>query len=123
MISVLLITAGLMVLRLAGELVLSALNRAEVRRHAAVAPPAVAAIMDHATYDKSVNYTLVRSRFGVVTTIFDALVLALFVFGGVLPWLFTRVVGWGPLDAVWSHALFILLAGLLLSIPSLPFEW
>lgn len=39
MLLVLSITAVLMVLRLAGELALSALNRAEVRRHAE-APPA-----------------------------------------------------------------------------------
>ena len=43
---VLLVVAALMVLRLAGELVLSALNRAEVRRHATDAPPAVAAAPD-----------------------------------------------------------------------------
>ena len=123
MLPVLLITAALLVLRLLGELVLSALNRAEVRRHAAAPPPSVAAIMDAATYTKAVNYTLERSRFGVITTVFDTLVLALVVFGGVLPWLFVRVVGWGPLDAVWTHALFILVAGVLLSLPSLPFEW
>ena len=123
MLSVLLITAALMVLRLTGELILSALNRAEVRRHAAAPPPAVSAIMDSATYTKSVNYTLERSRFGSLTSVFDTLVLALVIFGGVLPWLFVEVVGWGPLDAVWTHALFILLAGVLLSIPSLPFEW
>ena len=38
MFSVLWITAALMIVRLAGELILSALNRAEVRRHAAAAP-------------------------------------------------------------------------------------
>ena len=70
---VLWITASLMVLRLAGELVLAALNRAEVRRHATVPPPAAAAIMDPATYAKSVRYTLEKSRFGVLTEIFDAL--------------------------------------------------
>lgn len=123
MLSVLSITAALLVLRLVGELVLSALNRAEVRRHADAPPPGVAAIMDRATYTKAVNYTLERSRFGVITTVFDTLVLALFVFGGVLPWLFVQVVNWGALDAVWTHAVFILLAGVLLSIPSLPFEW
>lgn len=123
MVSVLLITALLMVLRLVGELVLSALNRAEVRRHAAAPPPAVAAIMDSATYTKAVNYTLERSQFGAITNVFDTLILALFVFGGVLPWLFVEVVGWGPMNAVWTHALFILVAGVLLSIPSLPFEW
>lgn len=123
MLSVLLVTAALMVLRLVGELVLSAMNRAEVRRHAAAPPEAVAAIMDGATYQKAVNYTLERSRFGMITSVFDTLVLALFVFGGVLPWLFVRVVEMGPAAAVWPHALFILAAGVLLSIPSLPFEW
>jgi STE24 endopeptidase len=123
MLPVLLVTAALLVLRLVGELVLSALNRAEVRRHAAAPPPAVAAIMDASTYNKAVNYTLERSRFGAMTGVFDTLVLALFVFGGILPWLFAHVVGWGAMDAVWTHALFILIAGVLLSIPSLPFEW
>lgn len=102
---------------------LSALNRAEVRRHAAAPPAAAAAIMDPVTYTKSVNYTLERSRFGVITEIFDTLVLALFLFGGVLPVLFGHVLGWGAPDAVWTRALFILVAGTLLSIPSLPFEW
>ncbi len=117
------ITAALLVLRLAGELILSALNRAEVRRHAAVAPPAVAAIMDGETYRKSVAYTLEKSRFGVLTEIFDTLVLAVAVFSGVLPFLFARVVGWGAPSAIWSQAIFILVAATLLSVPSLPFEW
>src|SRR5476651_924619 len=58
---ILTIVAGLMVLHLAGELILGALNRAEVRRHATMPPPAVAAIMDEATYAKSVAYTLEKS--------------------------------------------------------------
>ena len=120
---VLCLTAVLIVLRLAGGLVLSALNRAEVRRHATAAPPAVAAIMDAETYSKSVAYTLAKSRFGVLTEIFDTLVLALAIFAGVLPLLFAQVAAWGAPGNVWSHALFILIAGALLSVPSLPFEW
>lgn len=120
---VLLIVAVLMVLRLAASLILSALNRAEVRRHAATPPPAAAAIMDGETYKKAVAYTLAKSRFGSAAEIFDAAVLALVLFGGVLPQLFNHAVFWGQIDAVWTRALFILLAGLLLSIPSLPFEW
>jgi STE24 endopeptidase len=123
MLSVLLLAAVLLVLRLAGELVLSALNRSEVRRHAAAPPPAAAAIMDAATYAKSVNYTLEKSRFGGITEVFDALVLALVVFGGVLPALFERVVTWGGPGAEWTRTLFILIAGVLLAIPSLPFDW
>lgn len=123
MLLVLSITAVLMVLRLAGELALSALNRAEVRRHAEAPPAAAAAMMDVETYRKSVAYTLAKSRFGVITGIFDTVVTAMVLFGGVLPWLFAWAVGWGAAQAVWSHAVFVLLAMLLLSVPSLPFEW
>ncbi len=123
MLLVLWITAALMALRLAADLALSALNRAEVRRHAFAPPPGVAAIMDEATYAKSVRYTLAKSHFGIVTGIFDTLVLALVILGGVLPALFDQVVVWGAPDAIWTRVLFILLAAVLLSIPSLPFEW
>src|SRR3954471_20952351 len=104
------ITAGLMTLRLAVVLWLSSLNRAEVRRHAGSAPPAVAAIMDGETYRKAVEYTLVKSRFAVLTEIFDTLVLAMFVFGGILPLLFAKIAVWGGPASLWSHALFILIA-------------
>ncbi len=120
---VLWIVAALIVLRLAGELVLAELNRAEVKRHAASPPPAVAAVMDPTTYAKSVAYTLAKTDFGVVQEIFDTLVLAMVIFGGVLPWLFAHIAGWGAPDAVWSHVVFILVTGGLLAIPSLPFEW
>jgi STE24 endopeptidase len=59
----------------------------------------------------------------MVTEIFDSLVLALVIFGGVLPMLFARVAAWGRPGAMWDDALFILIAAVLLSIPSLPFDW
>ena len=68
-------------------------------------------------------YTLEKSRFGAVAEIFDTLVLALVIFGGVLPVLFGHVAAWGAQGAVWDDTLFILIAGILLSIPGLPFEW
>lgn len=122
MTDVLWVVAFLLLLRLIGELVLSALNRAEVRRHPS-APPAVAAVMDAETYAKSVAYTLEKSRFAIVTEIFDTLVLALVIFGGVLPMLFARIGSWGAPGAMWDDTAFILAAMILLSIPSLPFEW
>jgi STE24 endopeptidase len=120
---VLWIVALLMGLQLAGELVLAALNRAEVRRHAATPPPAVAAVMDPPTYAKSVAYTLAKSDFGVLSGIFDALVLAMVVFGGVLPWIYGLVTGGHAPDRTWVQVLFILAAGALLSLPGLPFDW
>ena len=120
---VLIVTAALLVLRLAGELILSALNRAEVRRHAGNPPPAAAAIMDGETYAKSVAYTLEKSRFGAVTEIFDTLVLAMVIFGGVLPIIYGHVAAWGAPGAVWDDALYIMIVALLLGVPSLPFDW
>lgn len=120
---VLIITAALLVLRLAGELVLSALNRSEVRRHAGAVPAAVAAIMDDETYGKSVAYTLAKSRFGAAAGIFDTGVLAVVLFSGALPLLYGQVMGWGAPGAGWTQTLFVLLAMVLLSLPSIPFEW
>jgi STE24 endopeptidase len=120
---VLTIVAVLMGLHLAGELVLAALNNAEVRRHASTPPPAAAAIMDAETYTKSVSYTLDKSRFGMLVAVFDTFVLALVIFSGVLPLLFAHIGDWGKPGAVWDDTLFILIVGVLLSVPGLPFEW
>ena len=119
---ILILTAVLLVLRLAATLALSALNRGEVRRHAGAAPPAVAAIMDEATYRRSVAYTLAKSRFGAVTEVVDALILAIALFGGLLPALYAWTQGWGAPGAAWTGAVFILAAGGLLAAPSLPFD-
>ena len=113
---------GLIGLRLAAQLALSALNRREVLRYADAAPEAVAAMVDAETYRRSVAYTLAKNRFGVVSLVFDAGVLALLLASGVLPWLFVRIGAWAP-AAVWDDALFILVAGMLAGLPSLPFEW
>jgi len=120
---VLVIVAILMVLRLLGELWLEALNRREVLRRAAQPPPGVAAIMDAATYKRAGEYTLAHQRFDVVETLFDTGVLALVIFGAILPVLFSHVAAWAPGAPKWDDALFILIVGVLLSLPGLPFEW
>lgn len=79
--------------------------------------------MDQPTYGKAVAYTLEKSRFDSVNSVFDTLVLLLVLFSGFLPVMYSWSVGWGAADAVWTRAIFILLAGAVLSIPSLPFEW
>ncbi len=120
---VLLVVAALILIRLVAELFLATLNRREVRRHAAAPPAAAAAIMDAATYRRSVAYTLEKSHFSAVTDIFDSLLLGLILFGGIMPALFNRIAATGNLDAMWDDALFVLAAGILISIPGLPFDW
>jgi len=123
MFPVLYIAVGLLALRLIAESVWAALNCAEVRRHAQRAPASVAAIMDEAAYKQSVAYTLARARFGRVSECYDFAVLVLILSGGVLPLLYDWVVSWGPAEAAWTRAAFLLLAGVLLAIPGLPFDW
>ena len=60
------LVGALIILRLSAQLVLEAMNRAEARRHAQQCPPALAAVMDAATYAKSVEYTLAKSRFSSI---------------------------------------------------------
>ncbi len=116
------VVVALVIAKLLAELALEALNRAEVRRHSDRAPAAVAAIMDADTYRKSVDYTLAKNRFGMWSMIFDAGVLLIALTSDVLPILFGDVAAWSPAGK-WDDALFILFAGVLLSLPGLPFEW
>jgi STE24 endopeptidase len=112
----------LIALRLAGSLALSALNRAEVRRNSGRPPAAVAAIMDGPTYAKAVAYTLAKSRFGVVSDLLDAVILAAVLFSGILPALFGWVSSLGAPGAAWTGAAFLLATGILLAVASVPLD-
>ncbi|GAB5562780.1 MAG: M48 family metallopeptidase [Synoicihabitans sp.] len=116
------IALGLIVARLLAEWILGELNLREVGRNADKVPEAVAATMDEETYRKSVAYTQAKARFGRLTLVFDAGVLALVLVSGILPLLFAHIGAWAP-GANWDDALYILIVSVLLSIPSLPFEW
>ncbi len=113
---------GLVALRLAASLVLAALNRREVRRHMAAPPAAAAAIMDEATYQRAVEYTLVKSRFGDVTGVADAILLIAVLASGLLPRLYALVTAWGRPGASWTGAIFILLALQVFGLCALPFD-
>ncbi|MBP6864833.1 MAG: M48 family metallopeptidase [Candidatus Didemnitutus sp.] len=108
--------------RLAAQLLLEALNRSETRLHAGVLPAAFSGIMDEATYAKSADYTLAKSRFASLELVYDALVLAGLLFSGVLPALWAWFDALAP-GAAWSGALFLVCTGVLLSLPGLPLEW
>lgn len=112
----------LVILRLLAQLGLEALNRAEVRRNAHARPAALVDVMDEATYAKAVQYTLAKSKFGTVETIFEVGVLLVLLFSGALPWLWVRFNALAP-GAAWSGALFLVGTMMVLSVPGLPLEW
>ena len=112
----------LILLRLTAQLALEALNRTEARQHAGARPAALTGVMDDATYAKSVDYTLAKSQFSSVETIWEVAVLLGVLFSGLLPWLWTKVNGLAT-GAAWSGAVFLVSTMILLGLPNLPFEW
>ncbi|HWA26144.1 MAG TPA: M48 family metallopeptidase [Lacunisphaera sp.] len=113
---------GLMVARLGAQLGLEALNRGEVRRRSGGVPPALAGVMDQPTFAKAGDYTLAKSRFGSLELVYEAIVLAVVVFSGLLPWLWAKFDALAP-GAAWSGALFLVATMILLGLPGLPLAW
>src|SRR6266446_4832366 len=112
----------LILARALAELWLSRLNQHHVRAHANELPPAFRGIIDEATYRRSVDYTLAKSRFGEIAGAFDAALLIAVLFSGVLPWAFGKFsANFGT--SVWAMASFLLVTGIALSILALPFAW
>ena len=112
----------LILARAIAELWLSRLNQRHVRAHANEVPTEFHGIIEQATYCRSIDYTLARSRFGDLTNLFDALVLVAVLFSGVLPWAFGRFnVTFGT--SIWASAGFLFVMGIALNILGLPFAW
>jgi STE24 endopeptidase len=113
---------ALFIAKLAAQLWLEHLNRRNVLAHADHIPDTFKAFMDAPTYRKSVDYTLAKSRLHKVELIYDTVLLLVVLFSGFLPFLehfFTHHHG----NSVWTKAAFLFTTGILLAIPSLPFDW
>ncbi len=116
------IVAVLIIGRLALSLHLGSLNRRYVRQHASEIPMQYREQITQEEYDKSVRYTLARSRFGALEAVFGATLLAVVLFSGLLPWLFVQ--GESLLGStLWAHGLILFFIGVLLALPGLPLEW
>src|SRR5438552_12848487 len=112
----------LILARVIAELWLSRFNQRHVRAQANEVPPAFRGIIDEATYRRSIDYTLAKSRFGDIANLFDAGLLIALLFSGVLPWAFERFsVSLGT--SILAMAGFLFVTGIALSIPGLPFAW
>ena len=114
--------AALLALKTLAEVWLDLLNRAQVKAAATEVPAAYRDFIDESTYAKSVAYTLAGNKLGILQTLYEAAVLGIVLFSGLLPalWsLFTDAFGLG----VWGQAAAVLLVFIILSLPSIPFEW
>ena len=103
------------------ELVLATLNLKEGRLKRGAVPVAFVGVIKKDEYNKTLDYTASKQRFGILTEIFDAVILAALVLG-LLPIVYELLDAFLPRGLGWSALLMVLLM-LLLTIPSLPLEW
>lgn len=78
-------------------------------------------IYDETTYEKSQEYTKIQTRFGIITTVFNLIVLLVFWFAGGFNWLDQIVRGW-ELGVIWTGLVYIGLLIVAKMILSLPFS-
>jgi STE24 endopeptidase len=110
---------GLIAARWLAQLALERLNERHARAHAGTVPQEFRAVMDDATYARSIDYTLAGSRLAYLEHTFEVLLLVIVLFSGVLPW------AWAGFDhhSVVSAAVFLFINLAALSCLSLPLQW
>lgn len=116
------LAGGLVVARWVADLGLERLNQAHVRAHAGAVPEAFRGRLDAATYARSVDYTLARSRFGLVESAWDTVLLVGVLFSGLLVQGWEGLTGWLGSGA-WGGAVYLFAVGLAFSVLGLPFRW
>ncbi|NGP87452.1 M48 family metallopeptidase [Fodinibius halophilus] len=78
-------------------------------------------VYDEETYEKSQEYTKVKTKFGLLTSSFNLVLLLVFWFAGGFNWLDEIVRGW-ELGTIWTGLTYIGMLLLAKSILSLPFS-
>lgn len=104
------------------ELWLERINRRHVQAGGGEVPETFREFIDPATYAKSVDYTVAKSRFHEVEAFWNFVVLTLVLVSSVLPWLYSRTFEFLGTSA-WAKAAFLFAVGLGLSLPMLPLDW
>jgi STE24 endopeptidase len=112
----------LLILNTIKSLVLDILNARNIRSNEGKIPEAYREVMDDATYAKSVAYSLEKARFSIITSLYGAIILAVIILSGFLPWMWLALEGfWG--SSLWAQAGFLVAVTLVLGLPDLPFDW
>jgi STE24 endopeptidase len=113
---------SLLILKYATSTLLDVLNLGYVKRQSAAVPKGFSDFIDLPTYQKSIEYTEAKTRFGLVSNFYDSIILAVVVLSGLLPWLYTSlsvIFGFG----IWGQTLVLFLIAVILGLPGMPFEW
>lgn len=116
------IVLGLVLAKWVAQLWLERLNLRNVQANAAAVPEAFRGVIDDATYQKSIRYTLARTAVHQAELTYNAAILIVVLFSGVLPGAFRAFqLNFGA--SIWAQAAFLFVVGLALSLTSLPWDW
>lgn len=112
---------ALLVVKLIAELTLDILNRREVLKSAHSVPEAFRESISEETYRKSVAYSLAKNQFSIFSSGYEAGVLAVLIFSGLLPLLWGLFEGFFGLS-VWGQGAVLMAVFMVVSLPGLPLE-
>jgi len=97
------------------------INLEHLKRHGAVVPEGFGAVISHETLEKTVAYTFESSRLGLWESLFDNLLLVLFLFAGLLP-VYDRLVCSITAHPVLQGVMFFLFLSWVQTLLELPFS-
>ena len=83
--TILIAFVALLVLKYATSTILDVINMRHVKCQSASVPESFRDFIDLPTYQKSIDYTVAKTRFGLVSDLYDTAVLAVVVLSGLLP--------------------------------------
>lgn len=98
------------------------INFKYLKDHSEDLPAPVEGIMDASTFEKSVDYTKAKSKFSVLSSIYDGILLLLILTYGVIPLLYeslTGVIG----QSLLAQSLVFVLCLFIFNLPSMPLNW
>ncbi|HTT36257.1 MAG TPA: M48 family metallopeptidase [Burkholderiales bacterium] len=93
-----------------------------IRSHRATVPAEFAATISLEAHQKAADYSIAKTRFGVVHSLVDAVVLIVLTFGGLLQYLDARAGSWFGTDIL-RGTTFLALFVIVTSVVDLPFSW
>jgi STE24 endopeptidase len=116
------VVAVFVIARCAAEVWLEWLNRRHVLRHSSGVPNAFQGVIDEATYARSIQYTLAKSRLSQVEITYSSAILMAILLSGFLPWLYHLFASsFG--SSAWVMGALLFLLGVALSLTGLPLSW
>lgn len=97
------------------------LNLQHLKQHGSEIPPGFEESLDAETLAKTSAYTLAQSRLGLVESVFDNMLLLVFLFGGLIA-LYDRFIAGLTSAFIWNGVLFFLILTLVQTVLDMPFS-